>query len=473
VIELTVLSEAATNRCSVSQLQDIVQYFETDILYTRQVQYAHFLRDSTPESVSVACHNPRSSKAEILGAESGMKLTAVTSPTELRDFVSENTDDGVTYILSDLLTLSIDLIQLETELHGLPEYKNAITESNEELVHLTTGANPAYEHEWDGLSVHGVMPGANEQQGMSEAGVGHVQLRDDGTVLCKTRTLSDFGLETVTEVAGRRADALREESIESRTELAAVEPHELTRLNGVGTKTARTIVESAEVIEQEEIRVAPDASLPDVDPIFIDIETDGLNPTIIWLIGVLDRGPDDRYLSFLETDPGEPGGALTTFMDWLAEHSQDRPVVAYNGWKFDFPVISEHVSDYCPEHVETWEDTWKFDLYYWAVKQSNALLPGITNKLDDVASATGWDGMETGLTGRAVGQRFQRYAEDPSSETELEWDRHKQYCEDDVRGLAHIYDQIAATENLMAQAGRGGQSGSTESTQGTLTDFSS
>jgi len=30
VIELTVLSEAATNRCSVSQLQDMVQYFGTD-----------------------------------------------------------------------------------------------------------------------------------------------------------------------------------------------------------------------------------------------------------------------------------------------------------------------------------------------------------------------------------------------------------------------------------------------------------
>jgi len=33
--------------------------------------------------------------------------------------------------------------------------------------------------------------------------------------------------------------------------------------------------------------------------------------------------------------------------------------------------------------------------------------------------------------------------------------RHKQYCEDDVRGLAHIYDWIAETENLMAQAGSG------------------
>jgi uncharacterized protein YprB with RNaseH-like and TPR domain len=454
-------------------LQDVVRYFGTDILYTRQVQYAHFLRDATPESVSVACHNPRSSHAEVLKSESGVTLVAVTSPTELQEFVAENTVDGGTYILSDLLTLSIDLIQLETELQGLSEYKEALAGAAGELVHLTTGANPTYEREWSGLRVHGVMPGVNEQQGTSEAGVGHVQLREDGTVLCKTRSLSDFGLETVTGVGSRRAEALREESIESRAELAAVEPHELTRLDGVGAKTARKIVESAEVIEQQELRVAPGASLPDVDPIFIDIETDGLNPTIIWLIGVLERGPEDRYLPFLETDPSQPGRAVTAFMEWLAAHGRGRPVVAYNGWEFDFPVIAEHVAEHCPEHVETWEDTWKFDLYYWAVKQSNALLPGLTNKLDDVASAVGWDGVETGLTGRAVGRRFQRYAESPSSETELEWERHKQYCEDDVRGLAHIYDRIAETETLMAQAGSGRESGSSESTQGTLTDFSS
>jgi len=70
--------------------------------------------------------------------------------------------------------------------------------------------------------------------------------------------------------------------------------------------------------------------------------------------------------------------------------------VAYNGWKFDFPVIAEHVAEHCPEHVETWEDTWKFDLYHWAVKQSNALLPGITNKLDDVAPAVGGMGKRLG-----------------------------------------------------------------------------
>lgn len=472
MIEFTVLSEVATSRCSASQLEDMVQYFGTDILYTRQAQYTHFLRDATPESVAVACHNPRSSHTEVLSSESGVALVAVTSPAELREFAGQTTADGVTYILSDLLTLSIDLIQLETELHGLPEYKEALAEAAGELVHLTTGANPTYEQEWSGLPVHGVMPGANEQQGTSEAGVGHVQLREDGTVVCKTRSLSDFGLETVTGVASRRAETLREESIESRAELAAVDSHELTRLDGVGTKTARKIVESAEVIEQQEIRVAPGVSLPDVDPIFIDIETDGLNPTIIWLIGVLQRGPDTRYMPFLETDPSEPARAVTAFMDWLAEHGQGRPVVAYNGWKFDFPVIAEHVAEHCPEHVETWEDTWKFDLYYWAVKQSNALLPGITNKLDDVAAAVGWDGEETGLTGRAVGRRFQRYAENPGSETELEWERHKQYCEDDVRGLAHIYDRIAETEKLMAQAGSGGQSGSSDSTQGTLTDFS-
>jgi len=62
----------------------------------------------------------------VLGSEPGVSLVAVTSPPELREFVEKDTEDGLTYILSDLLTLSIDLIQLETELHGLPEYKEAL-----------------------------------------------------------------------------------------------------------------------------------------------------------------------------------------------------------------------------------------------------------------------------------------------------------------------------------------------------------
>jgi len=80
VIELTVFSEAATNRCSVSQLQDMVQYFGTDILYTRQVQYAHFLRDATPSRyrlrVIIRGHRMRRCWVLSRGVACGSHITA-------------------------------------------------------------------------------------------------------------------------------------------------------------------------------------------------------------------------------------------------------------------------------------------------------------------------------------------------------------------------------------------------------------
>lgn len=473
LIGLTLLSEAATSRCSASQVADIVEYFDTDVLYTRQANQVHFLRDCVPDSVVVAYHNPMSPDAERVASQNGIELVAVTSPGELTEFAVDGLGDAEsgTFVLSDLLSISINLTALETELTGLADYQEALDGTGENAVHLTTGANPSYREEWEDLSVQGVMPGANEQQGTSAAGVAHLELRENGVVLVKTRKLGDFGLETVTGVAHRRAETLQNVGIHSREALAQSEVSEVAQIDGIGQKTARKIIESAQVVEQNEVRVAPDVSLPSREPIFIDIETDGLNPTMIWLIGVLNRKSGDRYMPFIETDPEQPAAALRAFMDWLAEFGQNRPVVAYNGWNFDFPIIEEHVAEHCPEHVETWANATKFDLYDWAATKNNALLPGITNKLEDVAPALGWEDNETGLTGRAVGRRFQRYAENPGPETELEWERHKRYCEDDVRALAHVHDRIAETETLMSQTGESTKSTATETTQGTLADF--
>jgi uncharacterized protein YprB with RNaseH-like and TPR domain len=472
VIGLTVLSDAATNRCSAYQVEDIVEYFDTDVLYTRQRNQVHFLSDCVPESVTVTYHNPMSPNAERVASSDEIELVTVAAPDELEEFVADGLGaaESDTFVLSELLSVSIDLTALETELTGLTDYQNALGGAGKKAVHLTAGANPSYRAEWNDLSVQGVMPGANEQQGTSEAGVVHLELRQDGVVLVKKRKLGNFGLETITGVGPQRAETLQSGGIQSREELAQSKSYEVAQFEGIGKKTARKVVESAAVIEQNEVRVVADESLPSRDPIFIDIETDGLNPTMVWLIGVLDLA-SNRYIPFIETDPEQPAVALRAFLDWLAEYGQDRPVVAYNGWNFDFPIIEDHVDEYCPGHTETWANATKFDLYYWAVTKNNALLPGITNKLEDVAPALGWEDSETGLNGRAVGRRFQQYAENPGPETELEWERHKRYCEDDVRALAHVYDRIAETENVMAQPGKSTESTQTESSQGTLADF--
>ncbi|MFU8868121.1 ribonuclease H-like domain-containing protein [Natronococcus sp.] len=469
MIGLTVLSEAAGRDCTASQAADVVDYFDTDVLYVRSAERDRSMREAVPDSVTVARYDPQSPTAEVLAADSEMTLVAATSVAELRTYASERLSgrkDATTFVLSDLLTVSLDLTRLEAELAGLEAYREALDEAADRTVQLTTGAVPSYRREWDGLVVQGVMPEASEGGGDSSADVAHAALRPDGTVRTETRSLGTFGLEAIADVGRRRAETLRDEGFDSRAELADATPHDLARLEGIGRPTARTIVESATVLETGEARVAPNASLPSGEPIFVDIETDGLDPSIVWLIGALDRSADG-YGSFLETDPSRPAGAIEAFLGWLADVDPGRPVVAYNGRNFDFPIVEDHVAKHCPEHAETWASLPKFDPYRWAVERDNAVLPGLTNALEDVASALGWESDETGLSGAVVGRRYRRYAETP--ERELDWERHERYCEDDVRALAFVYDRLEEAQPL-ERAEEDDRSEPTTS-QGTLADF--
>ena len=480
MIGLTVLPEFAMQQCRGEQLQDIVQHFDTDVLFTPSRIHEPFLQSEVGESVTVATQPARPQSPLEIARGDNIRLVWAATPASLEELARAERDgahDAVeTFVLSDQLAVTIDLINLEASLAGLEEYRAPLAKHDtlESFTHLSIRANPDYRAEWDGVDVQGVMPGANEQQGTTQAGVAHFQLQEGGLTGSRTRKLGDFGLRAVTQVGASRLQTLRDAGIQSRGELATASVREIADLSGIGDSLARTIIESAQVLAAGEVRKAPDASLPTSDPIFIDIETDGLNPTMVWLIGVLIREPEERYMSFIETDPTNPAQALEMFLSWLSEFGDNRPIVAYNGWEFDFPVIEEHVTEHCPEYLDVWQDAWKFDLYDWVVSENNALLPGVTNKLDDVAPALGWDSVDTGLTGAEVGRLFQRYAENPCQATELDWDRHKRYCENDVRALAYLYDTIRDTTNRMSRGGGNGgtaSSSSKTSSQGTLSDF--
>ncbi|GAB7012947.1 ribonuclease H-like domain-containing protein [Halolamina salina] len=479
MIGLTVLPGTTIERCGRTQLKDIVHYFDSEIVFTPDQVHEPFLQDTLPDSVEVMTQPLARGRATQIACDDDTRIVWASTPAELEETI-QLTQTGAPedrpecYILSDQLSVSVDLIDLEAHLDGLAEYRAPFDEHDavDAFTHLTIEANPKYRAEWDGIDVQGVMPGANKQQGASGAGVAHFELQDDGVVGERTRELGNFGLQAVDQVGRARAATLRDAGIQSRQDLASASVHEISQLSKFGQKTARTAIESAQVIEHGEIRKAPGASLPANDPIFIDIETDGLNPTVIWLIGVYLPSQDDRYMPFIETDPAKPAAALEAFLSWLSEHGANRPIVAYNGWDFDFPVIEEHIVEHCPQYFDFWDSTHRFDLYDWAVRQNNALLPGLTNKLDDVAPALGWDPLDTGLTGAEVGRLFQRYAANPCPATELDWERHKRYCEDDVRALAHIYDQVETATQRLTTSSRGSTSTTEDSTsQGTLDDF--
>lgn len=479
MIGFTVLPGPTINRCERAQIQDIVQYFDSDIVFTPDRVHEPFLKDVIDGVAKVMTQPLATEQVVQIAKDDDIRLVWASTPGHLEEAIElarpgTSKDVRDCYILSNQLTVSVDLIKLEANLEGLSEYRAPFVEHNAlgEFAHLTTEANPNYRSQWQGIDVQGVMLGSNEQQVTGRLGVTHFDLQTDGVVGGKTRKLEKFGLRAVDQVGQSRAATLRKNGIQTRPDLASSSVHEISGLSGFGQATARTVIESAQVIEQSEIRKAPEASLPDGDPIFIDIETDGLNPTMIWLIGVYLPDQDDRYMPFIETDPSKPEVALEAFLSWLSEFGTGRPIVAYNGWNFDFPVINEHIVEHCPQYLDFWERTHRFDPYDWGVREGNARFPGLTNKLEDVAPALGWEPLDTGLTGAEVGRLFQKYASNPSSETELNWERHKRYCEDDVRALAHIYERISETTHRLTTASSGSRSSREDSTsQGTLDDF--
>jgi uncharacterized protein YprB with RNaseH-like and TPR domain len=389
---------------------------------------------------------------------------------EIHEYEGHDLNTSVpTFVLSGLLELNVDTTTLSTSLVGREEYASALDlkHLDGEYIHISTQLPAEYRREWDGLTVIG----GGAEAGYADTPLVALDSRDDGRVLTRSLNRSQLGLRALDQVGRKRAQHLREAGFTSRDDVAEAAPSSLSDLPGLGQTTAERIQQSAKAIAHGEIVWESSEPLPSGDPVYIDIETDGLNPTITWLIGVLDGTADDgNYMSFIQTDPEEPRRAIEDFMAWYTANASHRPLVAYRGWKFDFSVIHDHIVEYCPHYEDDWTSTYRFDPYQWAVEDGNAILPGRTNKLEDVAAAIGYERTDTGLTGAAVARAYQQWMADQSPATELDWVRFKSYCEDDVRGLAVIYEALEESGRIIS-TNESSRDTSDTTTQGTLSDW--
>jgi len=378
-----------------------------------------------------------------------------------------------TFVVGDLLDLSVDTTALSASLLGREAYVDALDPDRleGEYVHLSTRLPAGYRRTWDGLTVIG----AGADAGIAGTPLVALDCRADGRVLTQDLKPSRLGLRALDGVGATRAGRLREAGFRDPAAVADADLSRLADVAGLGEATAERIRDSARATAEEAVVRRSDGSLPAGEPVYVDIETDGLSPTITWLIGVLDGADaddpaaDGTYQSFLTTDPDHPSRAVADFMSWYTAEASGRPLVAYNGWGFDFDVLSEHIREYCPRYVEDWDRTYRFDPYRWATDEGNAALPGRTNRLEDVAAALGYERTDGGLTGAAVARTYRRWMDDPASTAEPDWDRFDSYCEDDVRTLATVYGALAESSRVAATDDSRDVIDST--TQGTLSEW--
>lgn len=377
--------------------------------------------------------------------------------------------DTPTYVISGLLALDVEPTTLSATLVGREAYRAAL--SPEQLAgtyrHISTRLPAEYRREWDELSV----VGGGVAAGDAETPLVALDCRADGRVVTRTIRRSTLGLRALDAVGGKRARRLREAGFTSREDLADAPVRRLTDVEGVGRTTARRIRQSARAIANGAVVRTGDAPLPSGDPVYVDVETDGLNPTIAWMVGVLDGGSDGgRFLSFVQRDPDAPGRAIEAFLTWYTANARHRPLVAYGGWNFDFEVVHDHVVEYCPRFEDDWTGAHRFDPYEWAVDGDNAILPGRTNRLADVAGALGYERTGAGLTGAAIARAYRRWMAERSPATEPDWDRAETYCEDDVRSLAAVYEALEASGRTVSTADPSPDVRDT-TTQGRLSDW--
>ncbi len=400
--------------------------------------------------------------------------------TQARD-VSAATEPAHRVVVSDALSLTVDPYARRTTLDGIDAYRDRLGDAwhGPETTHLSTRLRPGF-RTTDPMSIVGV--------GVSEAtlGVGAdvdtttaavVEVYPNGAVDTDAVDPTDFGLRGITQVGAKRARKLRENGIRTPADLADASLHDLAELDGLGRATAQTMHVAARSRVEERVIPTGDDPLPTGNPVFIDIETDGLNPSTAWLIGVLDGdAAEGTYLPFREARPGD-GAHLKAFMEWLTTSGAGRPVVAWNGYGFDFPVIEEQLREHCPAYVTDWQDTYTVDALWWARDKNggNAALPGRSNKLEAVAEALGWEPSSRGIDGATVAELYVAYrrevAETPNQTqvAEPDWARLERYCEDDVRALATIYEALeaAARRDPETKSVTGA-----DTTQGALSDFS-
>lgn len=452
---LACVSPPFVERAAATELDDWLAYFEPDLVVltgtSGSPRAASVLRRHLGPKTAFfqpAATAPASGPRTINGVQFVFAPTTETLGEITAYERDELATDAPTYVLSGLLELDVDTTTLTTSLVGHDEYRERLPERLAgEYVHVSTRLPAEYRRDWGDLAV----VGGGAEAGFADTPLVALDCRSDRQVLTRTLRPARLGLRALDGVGRTRARRLRESGFIDREDIAEADPGALAGTRGIGRTTAERIRRSARAVAHGEVVRESDDPLPRDDPVYIDIETDGLTPTITWLIGVLDGSSDDgEYRSFLATDPDEPGRAIEAFMAWYTTSASHRPIVAYNGWNFDFDVLHDHVIEHCPHYEDEWTSTYRFDPYRWAVDEGNAVLPGRTNKLEDVAAALGYERVETGLTGAAVARAYQGWMADRSPATELDWERFDAYCEDDVRALATVYEALEESGRIVS-----------------------
>ena len=508
-VRLLSIPAVAADRLSGATLADAASYFDPDAVLLPGERNARGFAAVRTELDGVPAIHPQLARngerasryapdggdRQAAGADAAAPtLLAVQSGAVLGDLRGgpepARPDAGATYLFVPGLSVEADRASLRATLRYADDVAAIAASADAPLTVLAGGQPAGYHHVWtlpvDASASGGLAtdPGTDALTvdvpvvGLGATGEGGAAFVDvactpDGVASADSIAADRFGLRALDGVGAATEDRLADVGCRTRADVRDAAVAELAAIEGVGRRTAERLHAHADVIETgTPLKLTNESPAPTRSgrpPLCLDIETDGLSPTIIWQFGVYDPAAD-TYRAFLERDdPADPAGVLGRFAEWLLGTHADRALLTWNGSRFDYPQIERFLRRHHPHYVDPWADLRRHDLYEWAVREGNALLPGRTNRLGDVAGALGYEPRERGLSGArtaAAYRRFMRRPDDPAAEPD--WARHERYCRDDCEALWHVYEAIEAADRRDAtDSGSGGASGR----QSGLTEF--
>lgn len=436
----------SSSRLDDSKLEDLLEFFTPDAIFLVGTTYNSVAMTMLERVTDIPIFAPGWENTPQSETLNGVSIYSTPSVDDLNALSSAEANgmldpSETTYILSNELSLEVDTESLETRLSGIDAYEDAIDSLDYNYSHISGSLPGDYEHTWNGMDIHG----AQTVETQNQPSITCLQLYPSGRTTTKTLDSNKLGMQAINGLGPSKVGTLEQNGYASRDDIAEAGIDDLAELSGIGEKTARQLTGHARALEHDEVVLSDDDPLPGRNPVYIDIETDGLNPTIIWEIGVLDSETNE-YHDYMVKDPDDKGKAVTEFMVDVTNKWNDRVFVAWNGNGFDYKHLERHISRYCPDFLETWHSLYTLDLLYWADGKNNAILPGRTNKLESVSEALGYTRQDTDLTGKEVGEKYRTWMRNTIPENELDWEDHERYCEHDVRALAAIYNAIAEAE---------------------------
>jgi hypothetical protein len=479
---------------SADAVADACDYFDPDgvwVLATERAPRAHATVRSVTDEGTPVVHAPLGRGAAVRydrlpDDEGSVEVGSVHDPALLPD-VGERRRDGDlggrvsaepktdrTTFVACPVEVAVDETRLSATLPAADELAALAANAPGDVVVLSALLPADYDHTWsldapDGGGVTVRLHGLGATEGYGSRDVACLTLSPSGAVGTERVGTDRFGLRALEGVGPRTAERLRDAGIRSRAALRRTPLRELADVRGVGRETAERAHEHAEVLATSEPLRLTTAPLPGEPasrpPLCLDIETDGLSPTIIWQVGVYDPATDE-HRAFTERErPDEPGRVIERFLTWLLGSHPDRDLLTWNGHRFDYRHLTSFVERYCPSYAAAWGEYRTHDLYDWAVRRDNALLPGRTNKLDHVARRLEHAGADTGLDGAATAAAYERFVRTGEP---LDWARHEAYCEDDCRALWHVYEALRDADR---RDGSAADARTADSEQAGLGDF--